>query len=122
MRERCFNPHSTKYPDYGGRGITVCDAWRHSFEAFLHDMGPRPTGHSLDRIDNDGNYEPGNVRWARSREQGANKRNNITVEWQGEKMILGEAIRRAGLPRKAVEHRLARGWPIDEALSTPLRS
>lgn len=121
MKERCYNPHNEKYPDYGGRGITVCDRWRKSFLAFIADMGPRPPGKSIDRIDNNGNYEPGNCRWATRAVQAANRRNNVIVEWRGEKMILRDAINLAGLPRKAVEHRLRRGWPLDQALKTPLR-
>lgn len=122
MKERCYNQNNHKYPDYGGRGIKVCNAWRESFETFLRDMGPRPPGTSIDRIDNDGNYDPGNCRWATPAEQGANRRNNIRVEWQGQRMILRDAIERAGLPRKAVEHRLKRGWDVNRALSTPLKS
>jgi hypothetical protein len=74
MRDRCRNPKNHKFSAYGGRGIAVCDRWN-SFEAFLADMGPRPTSrHSIDRIDNDGNYEPDNCRWATSKEQRANQR------------------------------------------------
>lgn len=121
MKQRCLNPRDDKFPAYGGRGIKVCAEWLNSFEVFARDMGPRPYGMSIERMDNDGDYEPGNCRWATPREQSANKRNNIWVEWQGERMILGEAIRRSGLPTKAVEHRLRRGWDFDHALTAPLR-
>lgn len=74
MISRCINPRETGYKHYGGRGITVCDRWRYSFDNFLADMGERPEGKTLDRIDNEGNYEPGNCRWATWSEQQSNKR------------------------------------------------
>lgn len=75
MKVRCFNVRSKPYPNYGGRGITMCDHWRDSFAAFLADVGRRPSAaHSIDRIDNDGHYEPGNVRWATRDTQQQNRR------------------------------------------------
>ncbi len=79
-KQRCFNPNAPKFGSYGGRGITMCDRWANSFAAFYEDMGPKPTrGHSLDRIENDGNYEPGNCRWATRTEQQKNKRKKRSV-------------------------------------------
>lgn len=74
MLQRCLNPNSDNYRWYGGRGITICLEWIDSFDAFLADMGERPTGMTLDRINPDGNYEPGNVRWATPKEQARNRR------------------------------------------------
>jgi hypothetical protein len=81
MKQRCHNPRKSDYPLYGARGISVCDRWRHSFENFYADMGPRPSmGHTLDRINGDGNYEPGNCRWATKAEQNKNRRGVATPE------------------------------------------
>ena len=75
MRQRCLNPNTTRWADYGGRGIKVCDRWMHDFPAFLADVGQRPSPrHSLNRVNNDGDYEPGNVRWALASEQMRNRR------------------------------------------------
>ena len=77
MKQRCENPNHKRFSDWGGRGISVCDRWQR-FENFISDMGPRPEGHSIDREDNDGNYEPGNCRWATRSQQQKNRRNFST--------------------------------------------
>lgn len=76
MRRRCLNPKDQAFHNYGGRGITVCEEWRYSFQAFIDDMGRCPPGLTLDRINNDGNYEPGNCRWTDRVTQARNKRNS----------------------------------------------
>lgn len=119
MLNRCYLASFRGYEDYGGRGITVCDRWSASFEAFLEDMGAQPSaGYSLDRIDNSGNYEPSNVRWASKKEQAANRRTNRLLTYKGKTMCIAEWARELGIHRVALRHRLMSGWPIERALST----
>ena len=82
MKQRCYNPNSKHYLDYGGRGITICERWLNSFENFIEDMGERPEGLSLDRIDNDGNYEQSNCHWGTDLQQSRNRR-NYTLKIRG---------------------------------------
>lgn len=119
MNERCSNPSHSDYHRYGGRGIRVCERWS-SFELFLSDMGKRPNGTQIERIDNDGNYEPGNCRWATIREQSRNKSTNHLVEYRGETMVLVDAYKKAGIGRQAFSARLRRGWSVEMALNTPI--
>lgn len=119
--QRCEDPHIRDYHRYGGRGITVCDRWRHSFPAFLEDMGHRPADKdSIDRIDNDGPYSPENCRWATALEQGANKANNHRLEWNGECLTIAEWCRRLGMKKNTLLNRLNRGLSAEEALSRPV--
>ena len=91
IQTRCHNPKSAGYANYGGRGIKVCDRWRGSFLAFLEDMGPRPEGKSIDRYpDNDGDYEPGNCRWAGLTEQANNRRTNVCAAINGETRTISQ--------------------------------
>lgn len=117
MKRRCRDNAVECYPRYGGRGITICAEWS-SFKAFLRDMGPRPAGTSLDRIDNNGNYEPGNCRWATIEEQGRNKRNNRYATLNGETMLVSDWAKRLGMHYTGVILRL-KNWPIEHALTLP---
>lgn len=110
IKARCGNPRDAKYAEYGGRGITVCEAWTSSFEAFLADMGPAPTrSHSIDRIDVNGHYEPANCRWATAKEQARNKRVHRLVELDGVMMPLSQACELAGVNYRTALYRLNRG-------------
>lgn len=122
MRARVTYSTAKNSERYIGRGITVCQRWLDSFEAFLQDVGRAPSAdHSIDRQDNDGDYEPGNVRWATATEQNRNKSDNVIVRWKGAIMPLSQAVEMAGLPYQTVWHRIQRaGWSAEKALSTPV--
>jgi hypothetical protein len=124
MIRRCEDPTNTDYGGYGGRGITVCERWRSSFEAFLSDMGPKPSRqHSIDRIDNDRGYEPGNCRWANDREQQRNKRSNHRITAFGETKTIAEWAEdpRCRATAFAIKDRLrSLGWEAEAAITTPL--
>jgi hypothetical protein len=119
MLARCTNPKNPSFDYYGGRGITVCRRWRLSFEAFLADMGARPAGHSIDRLDSNGNYEPGNCRWATKTRQARNHTDNRTATLNGETLCASEWAERTGIPASAIVKRLRRGWSDERALTTP---
>jgi hypothetical protein len=121
MRQRCQNPNHTAYANYGGRGIKVCERWS-SFEDFLADMGERPEGCSLDRIDGDGDYEPGNVRWASSKTQSRNWRDaNNLVTFDGRTQPLASWSEEFGIEHHTLQYRLRAGWSAEKALTTPVR-
>lgn len=121
MIQRCTNPNNKFYKNYGGRGITVCERWK-KFKNFEKDMGERPSGYTLERKDNDGNYEPKNCRWATRLEQASNKRNCIYVlNDRGSRITIAEYCRRHKLPYRPIIKRIQdRGWPIEIALSLPI--
>ncbi|HAM41644.1 MAG TPA: hypothetical protein DCP69_09995 [Candidatus Omnitrophica bacterium] len=119
MKSRCTNQRNYAYRYYGGRGITVCDEWM-TFEPFLRDMGRRPSPqHSLDRIDNDGPYCRENCRWATRTEQMHNTRSNRWFELNGQRMVLQDWARQIGASYATLYTRLARGWPVERALTLP---
>lgn len=125
MRQRCTNPNKEGYQYYGGRGIKVCERWIDSFENFYADVSILPhfgeEGYSLDRIDADRDYEPGNVRWATQREQCNNQRSNHIIEYNGESHTIAEWSMILGFPRYLIGNRLRKGWTEERALSTPSR-
>jgi hypothetical protein len=117
MRSRCSNPSDIEYPRYGARGITVCERWMSSFEAFVADMGERPEGMTLDRVDSNGNYDPQNCRWATPKQQARNKRNNVIITIDG---ISKTAVEWSEHPKaakdKLIYQRLKNGWNAKEAV------
>ncbi len=135
MRSRCFSKNQSAWKHYGGRGITVCDRWRHSFEAFRSDMGERPSPkHSVDRVDNDGNYScgkcdecitrgwPANCRWATAKEQAWNKRDAVDSHWLehgGRRLTCSQWARELGISRQAIDIRIANGWSAERICTTP---
>ncbi len=121
MLSRCYNSRYESYNRYGGRHITVCDRWRHSFENFLADMGVKPEGKTLDRYpDNNGNYEPGNCRWATWKEQANNRRGNQVFEMDGVKRPLQEWSKITGLSHQLIQDRITRKkMSVKEALTVP---
>lgn len=118
MRDRCQNKNDKAYRDYGQRGISVCQEWDKSFQKFFDHVGRRPSsGYSLDRIDNSKGYEPGNVRWATSLEQGRNKRNNVILQVNGVTKKIHEWVEETGIRRDRIYDRLAKGWTPLEAVT-----
>lgn len=104
MKARCLNPRCKDYARWGARGVTVCHRWAESFEAFLSDMGPRPLATSLDRIDSDGNYEPGNCRWATAKEQARNRKRKLKWHIQGETFETStDAAQRFGVSASTIQ-------------------
>jgi hypothetical protein len=120
MRSRCRNPMNTAYKHYGGRGITVCERWQ-TFENFLADMGKRPLGKSLERVNNDGNYEKSNCRWASHKEQMRNRRTTKMIEWNGRTQSLVDWSDEIGISASVIHGRIRRGWEIEAALTSPQR-
>jgi hypothetical protein len=129
MIQRCTNKNNVRYEDYGGRGIRVCDRWIESFEVFLKDMGPRPPGkgqggrslYSVDRKNNDGNYEPGNCRWATTKEQARSSRRARYLSLGKETMLLSEWAVKLRVSNMALIYRLRIGMTEEEALTKPFR-
>lgn len=122
--QRCTNPNNAAWDRYGGRGIRVCERWMgpDGWDNFWQDMGPRPDGHSIDRIDNDGDYSPENCRWATTETQNRNTRANLDITINGETMCLVAWCERYGVPRRRVANRIDLGWDPLVALTAAPRS
>lgn len=129
IKQRCGNPRCHAYADYGGRGIQICDEWSKSFEEFEswalangYDENAKRGECTIDRIDNNGNYEPSNCRWATMAEQQNNKRSRVEIEWDGRKMSVADWSRETGLTHSTILGRIRRGWSAETALTTaPMR-
>jgi hypothetical protein len=120
MLRRCHTSSTKGYENYGGRGITVCERWRKSFENFLADMGFRPSDkHSLDRINNNDNYEPSNCRWVKQDVQNNNTRRNIQITYNGETLTETQWRKKLGFGRGVIGFRIRSGWSVGEALTRP---
>lgn len=120
MVQRCCDKNSNSFPNYGGRGVSVCDRWL-DFENFLADMGPRPDGKTLDRWpDNSGNYEPGNCRWATLQEQAENTRTNHMISADGRTQTITGWSKELGVDPAAIRYRIRKmGWSPERAVTTP---
>lgn len=120
MIMRCEHESCTSYRDYGGRGIYVCDRWK-TFENFYADMGERPDGLTLDRIDNDGPYSPENCRWTSWSEQARNQRRRVEYTAFGKSLLVVEWAELTGIPYNTLHARINKlGWPVEKALSQPV--
>jgi hypothetical protein len=118
MRQRCNNPNDRNYRWYGARGITVCERWS-DFGSFIADMGVRPKGMTLERIDNNKGYNPDNCRWATMQEQGRNRRDNRNYTLNGVTQNISAWARQIGISHETMRQRLSK-WPTEKALSEPV--
>lgn len=121
MKQRCLNSKNTKWSDYGGRGIKVCERWL-VFDNFLSDMGKCPTGMTLDRTDNSKGYSPDNCRWATIRTQSRNKRNNIILTFNNKSMTITDWAQEIGISVKTLMGRRKLGWSDDEIINVPINT
>ncbi len=119
IKTRCYNKNRDDYQYYGARGITVCDRWLESFEHFLEDMGERPSGHTIERLDFNKGYEKSNCVWATASQQANNKRNNVRISYLGQTKTASQWSRELGFSAGALAGRLRRGWEINDETMTP---
>jgi hypothetical protein len=121
MKARCYNPRNNRYQYYGGRGITVCDRWRNSFEVFLADMGPCPAGYTIERKDVHLGYCPDNCIWDTQACQADNKTSSIRLTYQGKTLNVSQWAKLLGVNHMTLRGRIKRGWPVEKVLSVPIR-
>jgi hypothetical protein len=122
MRDRCCGSNENQRKNYGNRGIIICKRWKHSFENFYADMGERPKGKTIDRIDNDGDYTPENCRWATPKQQANNRRSNVFVELNGRRKTITELGRVFNIAIHVLRYRIIdKGWSLERALRTKVR-
>jgi hypothetical protein len=119
MKQRCSRKKDTNNPNYGGRGITVCERWQ-KFDNFLEDMGPKPVGLTLERRNNNLGYSPENCKWASQVEQANNKRNSRLVEYIGRRITLAQLSKETGIKRTTIDQRLDAGFTTEQAVSMPI--
>jgi hypothetical protein len=118
MKQRCLNPNEPRYYDYGGRGIKVCDEWL-TFEGFYADMGERPEGTTIDRIDVNGDYEKSNCRWATRVVQDSNRRVTVNLTYKGLTLSAAEWNTKMGFNNNVVSSRIKMGWSVEKTMETP---
>lgn len=120
MGQRCRNSNHKSYKNYGGRGIKICERWE-TFENFLADMGERPENMTLERLNSNGDYEPGNCKWATMKEQGNNRRSNFNITYQGKTQTISQWAEEIGISSKALRFRLnSENWTLKEAMTIGL--
>lgn len=123
MKRRCFNSKNAAFHNYGGRGITVCDDWANDFSTFYvwSMQNGYSEGLSIDRIDNNGNYEPSNCRWVDKLTQANNTRANHFVSYNGQKLTVAQLSKKTNMPYQTLLHRINKGWTIEKAITTPIK-
>lgn len=123
IKQRCLNPKSRQWADYGGRGIDIDPRWAASYTVFRNEAGEPLKGLSIDRIDNEKGYWPGNVRWCNRTTQNKNKRNNVTFEYKGKDLTLNDLSELCGINKRTLASRIyLYGWSVVEAVETPVKA
>ena len=116
MKQRCYNKNNQRYYTHGERGITVCETWLNSYQSFYKDMGEKPKGYSIDRVNNDGNYEPSNCRWATSKEQAENRRTNVNITYNNITKTLSQWAASLNITQASFTKRLSK-FSLEKAMS-----